>query len=142
MNDPEQITTLTRTQAIDLLRQKCAGLVGDEDSLCKVASERSILCRGFSQWTFTELKERFDWIVKKHPRITRDELEDLANRWQVARQFATDKNTACDVQLGETHHRICHGWDEFSEEDLARFCGELTGEKYCVVPDTSSAKET
>lgn len=126
--------TLTRSQAIDLLRQKCIKLVDEEHSLCQVASRLHILCRGFSQWTSSELKKRHDWIVKNRPGITRQELESLANRWQLARQLALDEPLACDAQMRETHHPVCRGWDEHTDEDLGRFCEELTGEAHEVVP--------
>lgn len=127
---------LTRAEAIDLLRQKCAALVDDEHSLCEVASREKILCGGFAQWTFGELKQRHDWIVKRRPHVTRKELEDLANRWQLARQFVSDTGLACDNQLQEKHHQVCCGWDEFSDEDLARFCEELGGEECLIVAAT------
>ena len=130
---------LTRSKAIDVLRQKCLALVDDETSLCEVASQLQILCGGWSQWKFGELKKRYDWMVERRPRITRKELENLANRWQLARQFVGDAELACDNQIHECHHQTCLGWDEFSEEDLARFHLEMTGESVRVVPDPSGA---
>ena len=127
--------TLTRTQAIALLRTRCLELVDEEHSLCEVASRRHSLCGGFSQWKTGELRKRFDWIVRKRPGIRRRELEDVANRWQLARQFALDEPLACDAQARENHHPICGGWDGFSDEDLARFCAESTGEPHHVVAD-------
>ena len=131
--------TITRNEAVELLRHKCAGLVDDEHSLCLVASQLKVLCGGFSQWTSQELKQRYAWIVKNRPGITRAQLEDLANRWQLARQFVRDEELSCDVQGRETEHRICQGWDTFSDEDLARFCHELTGEELLVRPDAAAA---
>lgn len=127
--------TITRSEAIALLRRKCVALVDEEHSLCQVASRLHILCGGFSQWTWPELKERYAWIVRNRPGIARKELETLANRWQLARQFALDQPLSCDVQQHEREHRICLGWDGHSDADLARFCGELFGEEYSVVPD-------
>ena len=127
--------TVTRDEAIELLRKKCVALVDDEHCLCDVASRMNILCGGFSQWTFAELKERYAWIAKKHPHITRKELEDLANRWQLARQFVSDSELACDNQQFEQLHQICQGWAGHGNEELARFCQELTGEEHSVVGD-------
>lgn len=127
--------TLTRADAIALLRRKCLALVDEEHSLCQVAAKLHILCGGFSQWTTGELRKRYDWIVKKRPSVTRAELEALANRWQLARQMALERPLSCDVQARETHHPICQGWEGHSDEDLARFCEELTGEPHRVVPD-------
>jgi len=127
--------SITRTEAIELLRKKCVALVDDEHSLCEVAARLHILCGGFSQWRFGELKERYDWIAKRRPRITRRELEGLANRWQLARQFVLDERLSCDSQMQEKAHPVCRGWAEHSDEDLARFCKELTGEEIVVRPD-------
>ena len=133
--------TLTRSEAIGALRQKCLALVDDDTSLCEVAARLDILCGGWTQWSFHDLKERFDWIVSRHPRITRAKLEDLGNRWQLARQFVSDTDLACDNQLHECHHRTCKGWNEFSDEDLARFLEQLTGEHDRVVPDEGEPTE-
>ena len=127
--------TVTRSEALELLRTKLARSVDEEHSLCQVAARTGALCRGFKQWTFGELKQRFDWIARKHPRITRKELEVLANRWMLARQFVHDRPLACDAQQLERQHRICEGWGEFDESDLARHCTELLGEEHLVVPD-------
>jgi hypothetical protein len=32
---------------------------------------------------------------------------------------------SCDVQY--RFYETCRGWDDFSNEDLARFCNEVTG---------------
>jgi hypothetical protein len=40
--------------------------------------------------------------------------------------------------MQERTHRVCHGWDEHSDEDLARFCQELTGEEVVVRPDPAA----
>ncbi len=129
------MNTIKRGEAIRLLKEKCLSLVDDEHSLCEVAARRKVFCGGFSQWTFGELKERYDWIVARNPRITRAELEELANRWQLARQFVSDCNLSCDNQLGETHHQTCKGWDEFKNEELALYCKELCDRELQVVPD-------
>lgn len=131
--------TITRSEAIELLRRKCMGLVDTEHSLCDIASRLEILCGGFSQWTFSELKQRYDWIARSRPGITRKELEDLANRWQLARQFVLDQPLSCDVQQHETHHRICEGWEGHEDSDLAAYCRELTGEDHVVIQDPAGA---
>lgn len=126
-------TTMTRPEAIRLLRRKFQEITDDEHSICQVASRLGILCGGFSRWKTYELRERFDWIVKKRPRMTRAELEDLANRWELARQFVHGEEVACDVQTPDEPHRICEGWDTHPNEELARFVLELTGEEVEVV---------
>lgn len=131
---------ISRSEAIDLLREKCSALVDDEHSLCEVAARLKILCGGFSQWKFHELKERHDWIARRRPGVTRRELEDLANRWQLARQFCLGTKLSCDTQLQEEAHQICKGWEGHSEQDLERFCHELTGEEVRVRPDPAPAR--
>jgi hypothetical protein len=127
--------TITRSEAIALLRRKCSALVDDEHSLCHVAARLKILCGGFSQWKFHELKERYGWIARRRPGVTRAELEELANRWQLARQASLGTALSCDTQLQEREHRICKGWEGHSDQDLERFCHELTGEELRVGPD-------
>jgi hypothetical protein len=133
---PIRSKRIPRDEMISLLRKRCTSLVDDEHSLCSVASRLHIACGGFSQWKFHELKERYDWIVKRRPGITRAELEDLANRWQLARQTVRETPLPCDTQLLEGQHKTCEGWDHFSDRDLERFWTELTGETVEVAPAT------
>ena len=130
---------MTRNEAISRLRRRCVELCDDEHSLCLVAARLDILCGGFSQWKLHELRERYDWIVKNRPGIGRPALEDLANRWQLARQFVLGTELSCDTQLEETHHRTCDGWAMHSDEDLARFWHELFGGEPKVAPDSGEA---
>jgi hypothetical protein len=123
----------TRQRTIDALRAKLLEVCDDEHSMCEVATERGIYCHGFAQWTFTELKKRYLTIVRSRPGITPRKLRDLANRWQLARQTARATALACDTQQREGALASCKGWDEWSDEDLARFYGELTGEQVRVV---------
>jgi hypothetical protein len=125
---PARSKKVSRDELIDLLRKRCVGLVDEEHSLCEVASRLHIACGGFSQWKFHELKERYDWIVRSRPGITRAALEDLANRWQLARQTVKGTPLSCDTQLTERQHKTCEGWDQFSDRDLERFWNELSGE--------------
>lgn len=130
---------ITRSQAISDLRESMLELVDGDHCMCDIAAKRHVFCDGFSQWTFGELKERYDWIVKRRPRVTRRQLEDLANRWQLARQFVLDRGLSCDVQTKEKHHPTCKGWDTFNEEDLARFYAELRGEEVRVLAEQECA---
>jgi hypothetical protein len=132
--------TMTRKEAVAALRQRCVELTDDEHSVCAVAARLHILCGGFSQYTFGELRERYDWIVKtRGKRTTRQELEDLANRWQLARQEVNDEELSCDNQRTERHHPTCKGWDTHSDKDLARFVEELYGEPVRVVAESGAA---
>ena len=127
---------LTRTQAIDALRQALLALSDDEHSVCELAGRLGIFCDGFAQWTFGELKRRHPQIVRSRRRVTPAELRELADRWQLARQTALGTTIACDTQmLEDPSKRTCQGWNEFDERDLARFHAELCGEEVEVVPD-------
>ncbi|HEV8660791.1 MAG TPA: hypothetical protein VGS96_19470 [Thermoanaerobaculia bacterium] len=121
---------LTRTEVIDLLRQELVKRADGEMSACKVAEEQGIFCRGFARYTDVELRRRYDWIVRKRPKMTRKELEEIADRWQMARQEVDQLPVACDVQ--QKVHDTCGGWDDFSNEDLARFYFEMTGKEIVV----------
>ena len=131
---------ITRAQAIDALRAKLLTLADDEHSMCWVAAKKHVFCGGFSQWKFDELRRRNPAIVKRHPHVSRPELEELADRWQLARQFVQDTPTACDTQAIERD--TCRGWDEFSDEQLAEFHEELLGERVEIAPPAASGPTT
>jgi hypothetical protein len=121
----------TRIQAIDDLREKLLTLVDDEHSICEVAARLGIFCKGFAQWNFQDLKKHYDWIAHKRPaNISRKEMEDLANRWQLARKTVLNTLIACDTETAECH--TCKGWNEFSDDQLAQFYDELLGEKITI----------
>ncbi len=128
--------TLPRSQAIHDIRSSLMNLVDDEHSMCEVAARLHIFCGGFAQWTFRELKQLYPTIVRSRPRITRKQLEELANRWQVARQTARGTAIACDTQMHEREElQVCCGWDEFSNEQLALFYAQILGEEVSVEGD-------
>jgi hypothetical protein len=55
--------------------------------------------------------------------MSRQTLEELINRWQLARQDVNGLPMACDVQQRE--HDACNGWDDFSNDELAKFYAEV-----------------
>ncbi len=122
--------TIAREDAIKLLRAEFLKLVDDESSICKVAAEKGIFCKGFQRYSDFELRKRYRWIARKDRRYTREEIEDLANRWQLARQDVDELPLACDVQ--QLEHDACRGWDDFSNEELARTIGQVTGRHVTV----------
>lgn len=119
---------LMRTQVIDALREALLAAGDGEHSICRVASEKDLFCRGFAQWKLHELKARYPQITRSRKHPTRAEMEDLADRWQLARQLATGEELSCDVQVHEGPRQTCRGWDEFGNEELERFHLELCGE--------------
>ena len=62
--------------------------------------------------------------------MSREELEEIADRRQMARQEVREKRIACDVQQEVSD--MCRGWDSFSNDALARFYFEMTGESIVV----------
>lgn len=116
---------LPRPEAIRRLRDHLVKLTDDDHSICEVAASKGIFCGGFKRWTDAELKEHFAGLLKRRPNLTRAQLEELANTWELARQIVDNVNFACDVQTLE--HDTCTGWDEFTNEQLARFCVDLLG---------------
>lgn len=114
-----------RDVAINRLREALLELTDDDHSICRIAAEKEIFCGGFRRYSDAELRERYDWLARKYPAASREELEHLANQWQLGRQIFEDRAFACDVQ--QIEHHTCNGWADFSNEDLARFCRELLG---------------
>lgn len=125
------IETVTRTEAIARLRMALMELTDQENCMCKVAAERGIFCSGFQRFTEGELRERYWWIVRKRPQITREELEAIANDWQLAQQDVRDLPIACDVQ--SQLHDTCRGWNDFTDQQLAAHLRQVTGNNVRVV---------
>ena len=122
--------SLSRQQIIDLLRTELLKRAGNDVSVCRLATEQGIFCHGFARYSDEELRNRYEWIVRRRPTMTREELEEIADRWQMARQEVAHTPIACDVQ--QKLHDTCGGWDDFSNEDLALFYLEMTGKDIVV----------
>jgi hypothetical protein len=131
---------ITRPQCIKDLQEKMRRMVDSEHSMCDVAAKKGLYCKGFKQWSFEELKQRYDWIAAARPDITREELEKIANTWQLARQEVFGTALSCDTQTIE--HDTCKGFDGWSDEDLARFHADLCGEPVEVVSLPSEARQS
>jgi hypothetical protein len=121
---------LSRAEVINLLRQELVKRADGEKSVCRVAADEGIFCRGFARYTDLELRRRYEWIARRNPKMTREELEEIADRWQMARQEVEDSPLACDVQ--QKVHDTCRGWDDFNNEELSRFYYEMTGKEIVV----------
>jgi len=123
-----------RKEAIELLRGPLTRLCGPEHSLCKVAAERGIFCRGFRRWDDSAFHKRWKMSLGSSTHLTRRQMEQLADIWQLAEQLRHRVGLACDAQA--IAPGACRGWDEFSNESLARFCDEILGLNV-VVTETS-----
>ncbi len=119
--------TVPRATLINALRTELASRANGDMSICRLAAENGIFCGGFRRFSDDELRQRYDWIARKDPRQTREQLEDVADRWQMARQEVDAVPTSCDVQ--QIEHDSCNGWDDFSDADLARCLASLQGKK-------------
>jgi hypothetical protein len=124
-NPQKKPDSISRPTLIRVLRDELSRRANGEMSICRLAAETGIFCKGFRRFTDDELRERFGWIVKKNPDAPREEIEEIADRWQLARQEVRGAAASCDVQ--QLEHDSCGGWDDFSDADLARFLRELTG---------------
>ena len=125
-----QVPTLSRQTAVNQIREALEMLTDEENSICKVAADHGIFCNGFKRYTDNELRRRYGWIVRKRPDMTRDELEEIANNWQLAQQQVHDEGFACDVQT--KLHDTCCGWDDFTDEQLQDFYKQITGREVRV----------
>lgn len=125
---------ITRSRAIEELREALLRMVDQQNSLCRVAAWRAIFCRGFSRWDRPELERRFP-SLKRDPGLQRGHLEQQANHCQLGRQDIPSGRLPCDVPPEELSRAPCDGWKEFDERDLARFHREICNEVVEVVPD-------
>ena len=125
------IPVVPRNEAIARLRRELVELTDEENSICKVAAEKGLFCRGFLRYSDGELRKRYDWIADRRPDLTREELEVIANDWQLAQQEVFDLPIACDVQ--QRVHDTCRGWNDFTNEQLAKFYGQITGQEIAIV---------
>ena len=117
--------SVTRAEIMSLLRSELMKLTNSETSICRAAADHGIFCQGFNRFGDGELRRRFAWLGDRARTLPREELEEIANRWQLARQEVDGLPIACDVQQRE--HDTCRGWDDFTNSDLARFYYQLTG---------------
>lgn len=119
-----QPEVVSRESLIAGVRMELLRLAGDDQSICRLAAGRGIFCHGFSQFADADLRHRLQWIARRRPDATRAEMEELGDKWQLARQEVNALPTSCDVQKREQD--LCGGWNDFSDEDLVRFRRELS----------------
>jgi hypothetical protein len=106
-------------------------MTDDEHSLCQVAAERGIFCRGFRRWGEAEFDRRWRKYIGRSTHLTRAQMEEYANVWELAEQIRKRVLLACDAQTAA--HGPCRGWNEFSNAELARFCNDVLGENVDVI---------
>jgi len=120
-----------REEAISRLRATLLGMTDEEHSLCQAAAELGIFCRGFRRWNDAEFDRRWRTYIGRSTHLSRPQMEEYANVWQLAEQVRRRASLACDAQTrGQSP---CRGWEEFSNADLARFCSDVLGQSVEVV---------
>jgi hypothetical protein len=120
-----------RGEAISRLRETLLGMTDEERSLCQAAAELGVFCRGFRRWNDVEFDRRWRTHIGRSTHLSRTQMEEYANVWQLAEQVRRRVLLACDAQpKGDCP---CRGWNEFSNADLARFCCDVLGENVEVV---------
>jgi hypothetical protein len=127
------------------LRQALLTLCDGEHSMCQVAAERGIFCRGFRRWNASEFDRRWRFAIGRSTHLSRAQMEEFANVWQLSEQLRQRVALACDA--GVNGPGGCRGWNEFSNADLSRFCADVLGLSVQVVetdtPDVlPGSKET
>jgi hypothetical protein len=120
-----------REEAVSRLRASLLALTDDEHSLCQIAAERGIFCRGFRRWNEAEFDRRWRRYIGRSTHLSREQMEAYANVWELAEQIRRRVSLACDAQT--SGRGPCRGWNEFSNADIARFCNDVLGENVEVV---------
>ena len=121
---------ITRETAVARIRRQLVALQEEGKSVCRIAAERNILCRGFHRDSDDELRWRYVDKIENAKELPRQELEERANAWQLERQRREGTLLCCDVQT--MFYETCRGWDDFSNEELAQFVFELLGDQVTV----------
>lgn len=122
--------TITREAAVGRIRRQLIAMKEEGKSVCQIAAEKNILCRGFHRDTDDELRGRYAATIPGVSGMSREELEIRANAWQFERQQHEGMLLCCDVQYA--CYETCRAWDDFTNEQLAQFCGELLGDQVRV----------
>jgi len=133
------VQPMTRPQAIDRIRRCLSAGETDEQCACVVAGRYGMFCGGFAKISDKELRQRYHWIVRKHPGISREELERLASLYHLGRQQATGSALCCDVETRD--HCGCDGWNSYDSRTLESVCFDLTGEVIHIVEASVASAE-
>ena len=131
MNDSALPGVWSRREAIARLRAALVALTDEEHSICHVAAKLGIFCGGFRRWNASEFDRRWRSAIGRSTHLTRPQMEEFANLWQLAEQIRQRVALACDTKT--KNGGTCQGWDEFSNADLARFCADVLGQNVEVI---------
>ena len=81
------------------------------------------------RWNAAEFDRRWRCAIGRSTHLSRQQMEDFANLWQLAEQVRQRVSLACDAK---TREGTCRGWDEFSNADISRFCADLLGKDVLI----------
>ena len=98
--------------------------------MCRAAAEEGIFCRGFRRWPEREFHDRWKGHIGTSSHLTRSQMEELADFWQLSEQIFRRDALVCDA-VARTPGG-CRGWDEFTNGELEGFCRELLGLEVAV----------
>ncbi len=121
---------LSRPAAVAVLRERLAALCEKGECACAAAARTDLFCGGFRALSDEELRQRFDWIARTRPGVSREELERLISFYHLGRQEVGGLPTCCDVETRE--HCGCDGWNRFDNLALEGAILELTGRRVQV----------
>lgn len=113
----------TREEAVALLREQLTRLTHGEHSICRVAAERGIFCRGFRRWNDHEFHDRWKATLGVSTHLTRPQMEELADLWQQGEQLRHGVALACDAPASS--RAACRGWAEFTNLEIQGFLYDL-----------------
>jgi hypothetical protein len=117
--------SMSRPEAIELLHAKLEGMTDREHCLCEAAGRLGIFCGGFRGLSDEQFRQRFDWIARKRPGASREDLESLVSLYHAGRQEVAGARLCCDVETRE--HCACDGWNGFDNQELERLCRDVAG---------------
>jgi hypothetical protein len=115
----------TRGEAIERLRHDLQKLTDDEHSMCQVAAQKGIFCHGFRRWDDREFHRKWKPAIGTSTFLTRAQMEEFANLWQLTEQVRLRVCFACDA--GTLSPGACRGWEEFGNDALASHCAGVLG---------------
>jgi hypothetical protein len=131
MSDLTARQVWSRPEAVARLRAALLALTDEESSICHVAAKLGIFCRGFRRWNASEFDRRWRGAIGRTSHLTRAQMEEFANLWQLGEQIRQRVAFACDTKT--EGDGTCRGWEEFSNADLARFCADVLGHNVEVI---------
>ena len=121
----------TRDEAIAKLREALLKLSDGESSICTVAAELGVFCRGFRRWTDDVFARGWTRALGRSTHLSRPQMERLADIWLLSEQLRLRVPCACD--LAAAGGGVCRGWNGFSNADLERCCDEILGRNVAIV---------